>query len=81
MSSKKPSKLSASAPMTDTEYVALGGTHCPYCRSSEIEAPGGCEVDAGIATQLIVCHNCDGEWTDQYRLIGYHTDSPRPLAN
>lgn len=81
MSSKKPSNLSASAPMTDTEYVALGGTRCPYCRSGEISAPGGCEVDAGIASQLMVCHNCDGEWTDQYRLTGYQTDSARRLTN
>jgi transposase-like protein len=63
--------------MTDAEYVSLGGTHCPHCRSTQIEAPGSCEVDAGTASQLMVCHNCDGEWTDQYKLTGYHLESPR----
>jgi hypothetical protein len=77
MSSGKPPKLPASAPMTDTEYVGFGGTRCPYCRSTEIEAPSSCDVDAGITTQLLVCHNCDGKWTDNYRLIGYRTESSR----
>lgn len=56
---------------TDEEYVATGGCHCPSCGSTNIDGHS-VDIDAGYATQDVSCHDCDAEWTDQYKLIGYN---------
>lgn len=57
--------------LSDARYVRFKGQRCPYCRSPEIEAPGGVEIDGGNATQEIRCNNCERDWTDLYYLVGY----------
>lgn len=57
-------------PRTDGEYVMHGGTRCPFCDSENIEG-GPVEVDAGTATQEMLCLSCAKAWNDQYKLVGY----------
>lgn len=56
--------------MTLSEYVAVQGLQCPFCRSESIT---GQEVviDNGAAYQEVVCADCDKSWTDTYTLDGY----------
>jgi transposase-like protein len=70
---KKPMKKHGKPkkPLTDKEYVAIGGCRCPICGNSDVEG-GGVEIDAGIAWQEVSCHACGAEWTDQYELVGYN---------
>lgn len=63
---KKPSK----PPMTNRGYVRVHGTKCPFCRSEDIVGDD-INVDGGQATQEMSCNECDAEWEDVYRLIGY----------
>lgn len=57
-------------PLTSKEYVAAGGTVCPYCRSENITG-SSIEVDAGGASQEIYCSDCTHCWYDTYTLTGY----------
>ncbi|WP_199097179.1 hypothetical protein [Dyella sp. ASV21] len=56
--------------MTQSEYLTVRGTQCPYCHSQDVE---GSEVDIneGGATQEIGCNTCNAEWIDTYTLTGY----------
>ncbi|MFK3740918.1 hypothetical protein [Massilia sp. TN1-12] len=57
-------------PMTEVEYASIGGSCCPYCKSTQI-AGGSVDVNAGGAYQEVSCGACDKEWTDTYALTGY----------
>ncbi|MBU0564890.1 MAG: hypothetical protein KJ890_15480 [Gammaproteobacteria bacterium] len=57
-------------PMTNEEYLADAGNHCPFCRSPNIQG-GGIEVEAGRAWQNINCDNCGKGWQDEYELTGW----------
>jgi hypothetical protein len=59
-----------SAYMTDEEYVAVNGCHCPVCRSREIEG-GETDMGGSHATQECSCNACESAWVDVYKLIGY----------
>lgn len=61
-------------PMTDKEYVQTGGVRCPYCRSTNVEGQS-IDVDAGEATQEMGCNDCNAEWVDCYKLVGYMAGS------
>jgi transposase-like protein len=39
--------------------------HCPYCKSTDV-APTG--VDGESLTQLVVCPDCQRQWTEIYTL-------------
>jgi hypothetical protein len=52
------------------EYVANGGTWCPYCGFGQLEG-NGLEVEEGFATQYMKCLRCHRRWTDVYRLVGF----------
>ena len=56
--------------LTNAEYVESAGTVCPYCKSEHITG-GSVDIDGGIASQNVACYECDAEWTDHYRLVGY----------
>jgi len=57
--------------LTDSEYVARGGSVCPVCKSDNVSG-GPLESDGGgSAYASCVCEACGAEWTDYYRLIGY----------
>jgi transcription elongation factor Elf1 len=56
--------------MTSDEYVGKLGLQCPHCHSTNISG-GEVNIDAGTATQVIVCFDCDSEWLDVYNLAGY----------
>jgi hypothetical protein len=51
-----------------SEYLALGGSGCPYCRASEINA-GALNVDHGGIEQKVECEKCGRAWVDIYKLI------------
>ena len=60
--------------MTSDQYVATGGTKCPFCGSEDIEGTS-IDVDAGIASQEMSCNECDEGWTDEYTLTGFRPDA------
>jgi hypothetical protein len=60
------------APDTNAEYVAHGGTQCPFCGSHDITGDE-VNIDAGSAWQDVFCNDCAAEWQDTYTLTGYAT--------
>lgn len=56
------------------EYLANGGTACPYCKSFNIEAD---RFDHDIEGQVVRCNDCDKQWQDNYTLtgVGWYDDS------
>lgn len=62
--------MTRKVPASSEEYVKAGGAKCPFCDSTDIQ---GHEVtiDEGKAYQPMGCNECDGEWTDTYKLEGY----------
>ena len=60
--------------MTDEEYCAGEGLHCPYCGSLDITGADSIEANDGIASQYVRCNSCGKHWTDAYMLIGYDED-------
>ena len=57
--------------MTDKEFAADCGNHCPHCSSHRIEAPASLQSDADSVWQDIFCLDCGKEWRDLYKLIGW----------
>ena len=57
-------------PMTNRQYLDLGGDSCPFCRSKDMDVLQ-LEADGNIAWQPVACKGCGETWTDEYRLIGY----------
>ena len=57
-------------PLTSDKYRVVGGTHCPYCGSANIEG-AGTQTGGGYAHQLISCNTCEKRWYDLYTLTGY----------
>lgn len=51
-------------------YLDNGGRYCPCCESEEIEGRE-VDIDAGTATQQVVCNQCHASWVDQYTLTGF----------
>ena len=51
------------------KHVALKGTQCPFCTSTDIEGDS-VEVNEGRATQRMGCNECNSVWEDIYMLTG-----------
>lgn len=55
---------------SDKEHVQYDGARCPACGEGNIEGDfvvtGG-----GVAQQRMSCMDCEAQWEDQYRLVGY----------
>ena len=49
-------------------YIKVDGIHCPYCGAESLEG-GFIEVDAGKASQEMVCTECNRSWQDVYQLV------------
>lgn len=50
-----------------SKYIAAGGVSCPHCGSTDLDAKG-VQVDAGQATQEVMCSDCGQGWQDVYTL-------------
>ena len=50
-----------------TRYIQSGGTHCPHCGGVDLDGKG-VSIDAGTATQEVMCTDCGRGWTDVYTL-------------
>jgi len=55
------------------QYVADGGTKCPYCESHDIEG-SFVEINVGSGHQRVRCAGCGKVWTDFYELIDMEED-------
>lgn len=55
------------------EYIKQGGTHCPYCDGRDLDGKG-IHVNAGTATQEILCTDCGNGWQDVYTLTHVEPD-------
>ena len=53
----------------EKNYIATGGTNCPYCNHDQLEG-GPFTGDNGLAWQEMHCNNCGAEWKDVYTLTG-----------
>lgn len=53
----------------DTEYIANGGSRCPNCGSSRIQADD-IDMDGLQAWQGVMCHDCNATWVDVFNLVG-----------
>lgn len=62
---------STKEPMSEYDYVESGGSVCPFCGSSDISACGPLDADSIVAWQNVTCSDCDRDWNDLYRLVGY----------
>ena len=51
------------------QYVNSGGSRCPLCRSTNIEAEQQAEISSDGAYQNVRCLDCDAEWIDCYVLV------------
>jgi transposase-like protein len=51
------------------EYLMHGGTRCPYCKSTEVDADSP-ECDGTVGWANVCCETCRSEWTDQWSLTG-----------
>ena len=53
-------------------YANLKGVLCPVCRSKQITGHS-VVIDAGYASQKVICNECGSSWHDIYKLIGYES--------
>lgn len=58
-------------PMAEKDYVADGGSCCPFCQSSNINSGAFDSGDRGSVFQNMDCADCKAKWTDDYDLVGY----------
>jgi len=69
--------------LTPGEYAKKRGLECPRCHSHDLEG-AEVEIDAGWATQDIICNECHSTWTDLYTLAGYRSldpeEAPEPFT-
>jgi len=50
------------------EYIASAGMHCPFCKSSDINAMAPDVTENGTILQEVECDSCGKKWTDTYKL-------------
>ena len=58
--------------MSNEEYLSNDGNKCPFCGSESIDG-GTIQTDSDIAWRYCSCDDCNSEWEDQYRMVGYNT--------
>lgn len=57
-------------PMTNEEYIADCGQHCPFCRSPNIQA-GMPSTENTVAWQSVSCDDCGRGWQDTFVMTGW----------
>ena len=58
---------------TPEEYVANTGQTCPFCgEDSDNFDYGAYNGDGEIITQAITCNECEGEWSDVFKLVNIY---------
>ena len=57
--------------LSEKEYLQELGQLCPMCKSEDIQATGVIETDSDYGWQRVECSNCNAEWDDVYKLVGY----------
>lgn len=57
-------------PMSNKEYVSKKGGICPVCGSDQVEGDD-IDITGDCAFQDMGCIDCDAEWRDEYKLVGY----------
>jgi len=60
---------------SDEEYIK-NSSECPRCEGSNLEG-SSFDIGSGSCGQNVFCADCDLEWFDEYRLIGYTLITPR----
>lgn len=65
-----PNKPSDRQPDPQQTYLECGGTCCPNCGSTSIQA-SAMEQDGHLAEQMVDCQDCHANWWDQFRLTGF----------
>ena len=63
-------QMTAQVKASSEDYAEQGGLSCPVCGSDQIEG-GQFDVDQHTATQKMGCNDCESDWQDTYRLVGY----------
>jgi len=61
--------------LTEQEYIQELGQVCPICKSSDIRTDGNTDFDADYAWQRVNCKDCNTNWDDVYKLVGYSLKS------
>jgi len=56
--------------MSDEEYITLGSSACPVCRSTNI-GYDSLDCDGKYMSQPVECEDCHSTWYDIYKLEGY----------
>lgn len=59
-----------SKPMSQEEYVAYSGLHCPFCMSMDLDSQG-VELYEGGGKCDVSCTSCGARWTEFYTLTSY----------
>jgi hypothetical protein len=57
-------------PMTNEEFVFIGGSKCPNCGSSDFNC-SELHLDGSDVWQDCICIDCLASWTDEFELTGY----------
>lgn len=57
--------------MTNEQYIAKGGNHCPFCESGEISADGMGDFFGTDYSQEVRCDSCGKRWADLYVMYAY----------
>jgi hypothetical protein len=65
----------AHQPNPQQQYLEDGGTTCPHCGSTAIQA-SALEPDGMTADQMVDCHDCHATWFDEFRLTGFRDLQP-----
>jgi hypothetical protein len=61
--------------LSDDEYVRELGATCPKCHSQNLGDVGQLQTNGSLfAHRTVDCFNCDAQWAEQYKLIGYIPD-------
>ena len=59
-------------PFTMQEHLDRAGLDCPNCHASRTaESFGYFETEGLDGGQSAICVECDAEWVDLYKLVGY----------
>lgn len=58
----------------EREYIASGGSKCPFCKSTNIEGCGERDFDGDHAYNGCECLACGKTWDDVYSLTGINED-------
>jgi len=56
--------------MTQAEYIKHRELICPFCKSENVSG-SYIEVDRTEALQDMTCMDCNRDWTDIYKLVGF----------